>query len=43
MKSREPSRMTDAGRKLNKIAQQHIHVSALETAELFARDRRELQ
>jgi dTMP kinase len=42
-KSREPSRMTDAGKKLNEIAQKHIDVSALETAKLFAEDRRELE
>ncbi|MFA6080176.1 MAG: dTMP kinase [Candidatus Gracilibacteria bacterium] len=43
LKSREPSRMTDAGKRLNEIAQKHIQVSPLETAELFALDRRELQ
>lgn len=43
LKSREPSRMTQAGKRLNEIAQQHIETSALETAELFAWDRRELQ
>lgn len=43
MKSREPSRMTPAGLELNKIAQEHLPVSALETATLFAQDRRELQ
>ncbi len=43
LKSREPSRMTPAGKRLNQIAQEHIEVSALETATLFAGDRRELQ
>lgn len=43
LKSREPSRMTEAGKRLNEIAQKHIQVSPLETAELFALDRRELQ
>jgi len=35
--------MTEAGKQLNEIAQKHIQVSPLETAELFALDRRELQ
>jgi len=35
--------MTEAGKRLNEIAQQHIQVSPFETAELFAADRRELQ
>lgn len=43
MKSREPSRMTEAGKRLNEIAQKHIQVSPLETAELFALDRSQLQ
>lgn len=43
LKSREPSLMTGAGKRLNEIAQQHIQISPLETAELFAADRRELQ
>jgi len=43
LKSREPSRMTLAGMRLNEIAQQHITVSPLETARLFAEDRRELE
>lgn len=43
LKSREPSRMTEAGKRLNGIAQKHIQVSPLETATLFAADRRELQ
>ncbi len=42
LKSREPSRMTEAGIRLNEIAQQHIHISPLETARLFSQDRREL-
>lgn len=42
-KSREPSRMTEAGKRLNEIAQKHIEVSALETAKLFSEDRRELE
>lgn len=42
-KSREPSRMTEAGKRLNEIAQQHIQVPALETAKLLAEDRRELE
>ncbi len=43
LKSREPSRMTEAGKRLNEIAQQHIKVSPFETAELFASDRRDLE
>lgn len=43
IKSREPSRMTHAGRRLNEIAQQHIQIPPLETARLFAEDRRELE
>ena len=35
--------MTEAGKRLNEIAQQHIEISPLETAKLFAEDRRELQ
>lgn len=35
--------MTEAGKKLNEIAQQHIVVPALETAKLFSEDRRELE
>ena len=35
--------MTEAGKRLNEIAQQHIVVSPLETAKLFAEDRRELE
>ena len=35
--------MTPAGLELNKIAQEHLPVSAIETATLFAQDRRELQ
>lgn len=42
-KSREPSRMTAAGKRLNEIAQQHIIVPPLETARLFSEDRRELE
>lgn len=42
LKSREPSRMTGAGKRLNEIAQQHIEVSPFETARLFAEDRRGL-
>ncbi len=42
-KSREPSRMTEAGKRLNEIAQQHIVVPPLETARLFSEDRRELE
>lgn len=43
LKSREPSQMTVAGKRLNQIAQDHIITSALETATLFAEDRRKLQ
>lgn len=35
--------MTEAGKRLNEIAQQHIEVSAIETAKLFSEDRRELE
>lgn len=35
--------MTVPGKRLNEIAQKHLEVSALETAALFALDRRELQ
>jgi dTMP kinase len=35
--------MTEAGKRLNQIAQEHIIVSPLETAKLFAEDRRELE
>lgn len=35
--------MTEAGKRLNEIAQQHIEISPLETAKLFSEDRRELQ
>ncbi len=35
--------MTEAGKRLNEIAQKHIEVSALETAKLFSEDRRELE
>lgn len=43
LKSREPSLMTEAGKRLNEIAKNHIQFSALETATLFAEDRRNLQ
>lgn len=43
LKSREPSRMTEAGQRLNMIAQDHLHIPPEETALLFARDRRGLQ
>ena len=43
VKSREPSRMTEAGRHLNTIAQEHVSISPEETAQLFASDRRDLQ
>jgi len=43
LKSREPSRMTEAGKRLNEIAQKHLQVSPLETAELFALERSQLE
>jgi hypothetical protein len=42
LKSREPSLMTEAGKRLNEIAQQHIQISSFETVKLFASDRRDL-
>ena len=35
--------MTEAGKRLNEIAQKHIEVPAIETAKLFSEDRRELE
>lgn len=43
LKSREPSRITEAGKRLNEIAKNHIQISAIETIQLFAEDRRELE
>ena len=43
MKSREPSSMTEAGKELNRIAQQHIETTPQKTSILFSSDRRELQ
>lgn len=35
--------MTEAGKKLNEIAQKHIEVSPLETAKFFSEDRKDLE
>ncbi len=35
--------MTEAGKRLNEIAQKHLQVSPLETAELFALERSQLE